>query len=60
LGQKNTVLAIWMAATYLNPLTTIAPGSYVVWQNTINSWQLWKKRKSEERITKHKPSTLNT
>lgn len=47
LGQKNTVLAIWMAATYLNPLTAIAPGSYVVWQNTINSWQLWKKRKKD-------------
>ena len=52
LGQKNTVLAIWMAYTYLNPLASVAPGSYVLWQNTINSWQLWKKRKSE----KTKPS----
>ena len=47
LGQKNTVLAIWMAATYLHPLATIAPGSYVLWQNIINSYQLWKKRKKE-------------
>ena len=45
LGQKNTVLAIWMAAAYLHPLATIAPGSYVLWQNIINSYQLWKKRK---------------
>ena len=45
LGQKNTILAIWMAHTYLNPLSSVAPGSYVLWQNTINSWQLWKKRK---------------
>lgn len=45
LGQKNTVLAIWMAVTYLNPLASVGPGSYVVWQNIINSWQLWKKRK---------------
>lgn len=45
LGQKNTVLAIWMACTYLNPVSSIAPGSYVVWQNIINSWQLWKQRK---------------
>ena len=22
-------------------------GSYVLWQNIINSWQLWKKRKNE-------------
>ena len=48
LGQKNTILAIWMAHTYLNPLSAVAPGSYVLWQNIINSWQLWKKRKREE------------
>lgn len=50
LGQKNTVLAIWMASTYLHPLATIAPGSYVLWQNVINSYQLWKKRKKENKI----------
>ena len=44
LGQKNTVLAIWMASAYLHPLAVIAPGSYVIWQNIFNSWQLWKKR----------------
>lgn len=48
LGQKNTVLAIWMACTYLNPSSAIAPGSYVVWQNIINSWQLWKKAKRDK------------
>lgn len=47
LGQKNTVLAIWMAYTYLDPLSSVAPGSYVLWQNIINSYQLWKKRKKE-------------
>lgn len=47
LGQKNTILAIWMAQTYLNPLSSVAPGSYVLWQNIINSYQLWKKRKRE-------------
>lgn len=51
LGQKNTVLAIWMAYTYLNPLSSVAPGSYVLWQNIINSWQLWKKRKREARLS---------
>lgn len=48
LGQKNTVLAIWMASTYLHPLATIAPGSYVLWQNIINSYQLWKKQRKEK------------
>ncbi|KAA6337390.1 hypothetical protein EZS27_014532 [termite gut metagenome] len=47
LGQKNTILAIWMAHTYLNPLAAVGPGFYVLWQNIINSYQLWKKRKKE-------------
>ena len=42
LGQKNTVLAVWLALAYLNPLASIAPASYVAWQNIINSWQLMK------------------
>ena len=43
LGQKNTVLAIWMAQTYLHPLTAIAPAGYILWQNIINSYQLYRK-----------------
>lgn len=43
LGQKNTILAIWMTYTYLNPLASVAPGSYVLWQNFFNSYQLWRK-----------------
>ena len=42
LGQKNTILAIWMAQTYLNPIASVAPGFYVVWQNIVNSYQLWR------------------
>jgi bile acid:Na+ symporter, BASS family len=45
LGQKNTILAIWMAQLYLNPIASIAPGSYVLWQNMVNSYQVWRKRK---------------
>ena len=41
LGQKNTIVGIWLALTYLNPLSSIAPCAYVVWQNMLNSWQLW-------------------
>ncbi len=48
LGQKNTILAIWIAHTYLTPVTAVGAGSYVVWQNVINSWQLWKHRKQQE------------
>ena len=41
LGQKNTVLAIWMALTYLNPISSVGPAAYVAWQNTVNTLQLY-------------------
>ncbi len=41
LGQKNTVLAIWLAQSYLNPVSSIAPAAYVLWQTIFNSVQLW-------------------
>ena len=43
LGQKNTVLAIWMAQTYLLPIASVGPAAYVVWQNFVNSYQIYKK-----------------
>ncbi|MDD4630784.1 MAG: transporter [Proteiniphilum sp.] len=46
LGQKNTVLAIWLTQTYLNPLATLGPGTYVLWQNLVNSWQIWRHAKN--------------
>jgi BASS family bile acid:Na+ symporter len=45
LGQKNTILAIWMAQVYLNPISSVAPAGYVLWQNIINSYQLWLRNK---------------
>ena len=41
-GQKNTILAIWLAQTYLNPVSSIAPAAYVLWQNIFNTIQLWR------------------
>ena len=40
LGQKNTVLAVWLALAYLNPIASLAPAAYIAWQNIINSWLL--------------------
>lgn len=45
LGQKNTIVGIWLTLTFLNPLAAVAPGAYVLWQNIVNSWQLWYKEK---------------
>lgn len=42
LGQKNTAFAIWMAYTFMNPVSALAGGFYAVWHNIINSYQLLK------------------
>ncbi|WP_373730687.1 transporter [Bacteroides heparinolyticus] len=47
LGQKNTVLAIWMSQTYLNPLSCVIPTLYVIWQNLYNSFQMMQKEQKE-------------
>lgn len=43
LGQKNTVFAIWMAYTFMTPVTSIAGGFYSLWHNIFNSYQLYRK-----------------
>jgi len=43
-GQKNTAFAIWIAYTYLTPLSSVGPGCYILWQNIINSIEIWKYR----------------
>ena len=50
LGQKNTVLAVWLALAYLNPMASIAPAAYVAWQNLINSWQLMRHQARREML----------
>ena len=48
LGQKNTVLAVWMAMAYMNPIASIAPAAYIAWQNIVNSAQLIKHSKKKD------------
>jgi bile acid:Na+ symporter, BASS family len=38
LGQKNTVLMIWIAQAYIHPVAALGPVCYVVWQNLILSY----------------------
>ncbi len=42
LGQKNTVLTVWLSQTFLYPVSSIAPTSYIIWQNLVNSYQLYR------------------
>lgn len=46
LFQKNTALSIWVAYMYLHPVASVGAGCYVLWQNVINSLELWHYRKS--------------
>lgn len=46
--QKNTALSIWVAYTYLNPVASVGAGCYVLWQNIVNSIELWEYRKNEK------------
>lgn len=48
LGQKNTMVGLWLTVTFLNPTAAVAPCAYVIWQNIVNSWQLWYKDKYGE------------
>ncbi len=52
LGQKNTAFAIWIAYTYLTPLSSVGPGCYILWQNIVNSIEIWQHRKKENCLAK--------
>lgn len=45
LGQKNTAVGLWLTITFLNPVASVAPGVYAIWQNLFNAWQIWYKDK---------------
>ena len=46
LGQKNTAFAIWLSSVYLNPLSSVGPGCYILWQNIVNSIEIWQAKAS--------------
>lgn len=48
LGQKNTVLAIWIGFTFFTPVSAMAAGFYSVWHNLVNSYQLYRLRKESK------------
>lgn len=44
LGQKNSGFLIWLGFTYMTPVTSVAGGLYSIWQNLVNSWELYQQR----------------
>ena len=46
--QKNTALSIWVSYMYLHPVASVGAGCFVLWQNIINSLELWWYRRQRE------------
>jgi BASS family bile acid:Na+ symporter len=40
LGQKNTVLLIWLSCAFFSPAVATVGGFYSIWHNLYNAWQL--------------------
>lgn len=47
LGQKATVFGIWAAYTFLNPVSSLAPGFYSIFHNLWNTIQINRHSRSE-------------
>ncbi len=52
LGQKNTTIAIWVTTIFLHPLASVGPGCYILWQNLVNSFELYAEEKKERKEKK--------
>lgn len=50
LGQKNTMLMLWVGLAFFNPIVALGPTFYVVCHNLWNSWQLRCADKNETTI----------
>jgi BASS family bile acid:Na+ symporter len=47
LGQKNNAFTIWIALTFMNPISVVGPVFYVFFQNLYISYELHKHRHSQ-------------
>lgn len=50
LFQKNTALSIWVSYIYLNPVASVGAGCYVLWQNVINSLEIWQYQRKQKNV----------
>ena len=47
--RKNTVLAVWMSQSFLDPISSIAPTAYIGINGSVNSYQIYRHDRREER-----------
>ena len=53
LGQKNSTIAIWLAQSYLNPLSSVAMAAYSIWQNLLNAYQIHRATQRSDKNPSH-------
>jgi len=46
LGQKNNALSVWIALTFINPLTALGPVFYILYHNIFISFQIYRHEKA--------------
>ncbi len=49
LGQKNTMFAVWISITYINPLVSIAPMTYILFQNLYISYLMYQQKQEKKK-----------
>ncbi len=49
LGQRNTILSIWVTTIFLHPLASVGPGCYILWQNLVNAIEIYAKEHKEKK-----------
>jgi BASS family bile acid:Na+ symporter len=47
LGQKNTMLTVWVSLSFLQPVVALGPMFYILYHNLYNSYQLFKIKTQE-------------
>ena len=50
-GQKNNGFLIWLGYTWMTPVTSVAGGLYSIWQNLVNSWELYEQRHHNDKVS---------
>lgn len=48
MGQKNNAFSIWIALTFMNPISVLGPIFYVFTQNLYISWELYKTHQKQK------------
>ena len=49
MGQKNTGIGVWLTISFLHPLAAVGPACYIIWQNLMNSLEIYLSSRRSER-----------